>query len=194
MNGLIGNRDNAKFIFLGIDNEKDLPSKSKLLNYFPNGSFNTYKAHGYFSSSFQELQKFYAIKHNGFKADVSWEMKMSISHGIRIITDDPPNTFIALEFGTSIVDYLNLSQSDMVELKNLVNGWSQLICSVDNVLEFRENLQKTKNILHKNNLTDPKIENPDEKSVELIFDNYGDLAIKQMIKRFDTWYKKVIWR
>jgi hypothetical protein len=194
MNGLIGNHDYAKFVFLGVDNDADLPNKSKLLNYFPSGTFNIYKAHGYFSNSFHELEKFYAIKRNGFKADVTRGMKTCISHGIRIITDEPPNSFLALEFGASIVDFLDLSHSDMEELTILVDRWSQLTSTVSRVLACLDHIEQAKLILNKNNLSDSKIENPDEQSLSLIFDNYGDLAIKQMVDRFDAWYQKVIWR
>lgn len=194
MNGLIGNRDYAKFVFLGVENDADLPSKSKLLNYFPSGTFNIYKAHGYFSNSFHELEKFYAIKHNGFKADVTRGMKTCISHGIRVITDEPPNTFLALEFGASIVDFLDLSQNNMEELKILVDGWGELTSSVSRVLACQDNLEQAKLVLQKNNLSDSKIESPDQQSCSLIFNNYGDLAIKQMVDRFDAWYQKVIWR
>ncbi len=194
MNGLIGNHDYAKFVFLGVDNDADLPNKSKLLNYFPSGTFNIYKAHGYFSNSFHELEKFYAIKRNGFRADVTRGMKTYISHGIRIITDEPPNTFLALEFGASIVDFLDLSHSDMEELTILVDSWSQLTSTVNRVLACLDHIEQAKLTLNKNNLSDSKIENPDEKSLSLIFDNYGDLAIKQMVDRFDAWYQKVIWR
>lgn len=194
MNGLIGNRDYAKFVFLGVDDDADLPNKSKLLNYFPSGTFNIYKSRGHFSQSFQELEKFYAIKRNGFKADITWGMKTCISHGIRIITDEPPNTFLALEFGASIVDFLDLSQNTMEELKILVDGWSQLTSSVNRVLDCLDDLEQAKLIVKKNNLSDSKIESPDKQSCSLIFDNYGDLAIKQMVDKFDAWYQKVIWR
>lgn len=194
MNGLIGNRDCAKFVFLGVENDADLPNKSKLLNYFPNGAFNIYKAHGYFSNSFHELEQFYEIKRNGFKADVTRGMKKCISHGIRIITDESPNTFLALEFGASIVDFLDLSQNNMEELTLLVYEWSQITSLINRVLACLDHVEQAKLTIQKSNLSDSKMENPDEQSLALIFDNYGDLAIKQMVDRFDAWYQKVLWR
>ena len=36
MNGLIGNTDSAKFIFVAIEDESQLPSKGMMNEYFPN--------------------------------------------------------------------------------------------------------------------------------------------------------------
>ena len=194
MNGLIGNRNDAKFIFLGVDDEKDLPSKQMLLKYFPNGTFNTYKSHGHFSSSFHEIEKFYAIKRNGFNADISWDRKKCISHGIRIITNEPPNSFLAIEIGACSVDFLNLSQANMQELKILVDGWEELVRNIKNVLSCVPNLAQSKLTLMKYKLTDSKIELPDEDSITNIFNGYGDNAICEMINRFNIWHQSVLWR
>jgi hypothetical protein len=194
MNGLIGNRNDAKFIFLGVDDEKDLPTKPKLTKYFPKGSFNVYKAHGYFSSSFQDIEKFYAIKRNGFSADVSWGMKTCISHGIRIISDESPSSFLALELSASIVDFLDLSHNDMDELKKLIDEWRQLTSSIEAVTNCLNSIDKAKLMLKAINLTDPKIQSPDSSAIATLFDNYGDIAIAQLVGKFNLWHQKVIWR
>ena len=62
MKGIIGNATSAKFIFLAIDDESQLPSKKEMKEYFPNHEMSIYKAWGYFRNNFDSIQGYIKIR------------------------------------------------------------------------------------------------------------------------------------
>jgi hypothetical protein len=167
MNGLIGNTDSAKFIFVSVEDESQLPSKGMMKEYFPNHQMNVYKAWGYFSNSFESIENYIKISHDGLDSHGRWSSNKSrcISHAIRLNSACPSNSFFALQYSHLVVAYYHLSHTIMDELSDLLKVIEETNSLIDSVIDCKDKLTRGINIVRNHQLPDLKMSEPSSQSI-----------------------------
>lgn len=195
MNGLIGNVDSAKFIFVAIEDESQLPTKSVMKNYFPNHQMNIYKAWGYFSSSFESLESYIKIKHDGIESHSRWSNNKTpcISHAIRMNAECEFNSFFALQYSHLIVANLHLSHTLMDELNALLKVIGETNALIDSIVDCKDKLSKGVEIAKKHQFPDAKMSKPSNAAMADLFNYYGDGARQELSIRLDDWNTRALW-
>lgn len=195
MNGLIGNTDSAKFIFVAIEDESQLPSKGMMKEYFPNHQMNVYKAWGYFSNSFESIEGYISIKHDGIDSYARWNSTKNrcISHAIRLNSECPSNSFFALQYSHLVVAYYHLSHTLMDELNDLLKVIGETNSLINSVVSGKDCLAKGIDMVSKHQLQDLKMSDPSMQSISQLFDSYGDGARQELSRRLDHWHSRAMW-
>ncbi len=195
MNGLIGNADSAKFIFIAVDDENEIPTKTVMSNFFPKHQMNVYKAWGHFSHSFVHIESYFKIKFNGISIYDAWggRSPRCISHAIRLSNTCPLNSFFALKYAYMVIGYYHLSQDLMRELEDLLTLISKVNSISSTIENSRDNLIKGIEVSEQNNLPDFKMRQPSTKSISDLFDNYGEAAKQELMKRLIDWNTRAVW-
>ncbi len=195
MNGLIGNNTSAKFIFLGCNDESEVPSKQEIRQCYPDKPIAIYKAWGNYRDSFAEVEALFNIRLNGvYKHSFFMHpTKRCITHAIRLDSNCEKSLFFELKYSHLIVSYLNLSHSSLETLETHLKAIAKANSEISSITEFSNRLQSAKNALNGMGLHDPKIDNPCDKSISTLFDDYGKNAIAQMTKAINKWYDQNKW-
>lgn len=195
MNGLIGNTDSAKFIFVSVEDESQLPSKGMMKEYFPNHQMNVYKAWGYFSNSFESIEGYINIKYDGIDSYVRWNSTKNrcISHAIRLNSECPSNSFFALQYSHLVVAYYHLSHTLMDELNDLLKVIGETNSLINSVVSGKDCLAKGIDMVSKHQLQDLKMSDPSMQSISQLFDSYGDGARQELSRRLNDWHSRAIW-
>ena len=195
MNGLIGNTDSAKFIFVAVEDETELPTKVMMKEYFPNHQMNVYKAWGYFSSSFESIESYIKITRDGLDSHSRWSSNKSrcISHAIRLNSACPSNSFFALQYSHIVVGYYYLSHMLMDELTDLLKVIGETNSLIDSVVSCKDKLTQGIDIVIKHQLPDLKMSEPSLPSITELFDVYGDGARQELSRRLGDWHSRAIW-
>lgn len=195
MNGLIGNNTEVTLILLSCGNEHDVPTKKDIKFFYPDGDINIYKSHGHFSDSFRAIESLLAIKLNGIEkhVDYGWGKVQCITHAIRLNADCARSLFFDIKYSAIIVAQLKLNYAELSKLEKLIKGVSQVNYLINSITGYADKFKSVKNDLNEMNLNDPKVDNPCEKSMAMLFDGYGDLAREQMKSQLDSWHEKNVW-
>ena len=195
MNGLIGNTDSAKFIFVSVEDESQLPSKGMMKEYFPNHQMNVYKAWGYFGNSFESIEGYINIKYDGLDSYARWNSTKNrcISHAIRLNSECPSNSFFALQYSHLVVAYYHLSHTLMDELSDLLKVIGETNSLIDSVVSSKDGLAKGIDMVSKHQLPDLKMSDPSMHSISQLFDSYGDGARQELSRRLNDWHSRAIW-
>ena len=194
MNGLIGNAQSAKFIFIACDDENLIPTKAEMSNYFPNHQMNVYKSWGHFSNSFDDIQRYIKINQIGISSHQRYGGSARlITHAIRINLSCDRNSFFELKYGGMIVDSLHLSHETLDELSSLLNDIGNINQAIDQVTSCKNHLLQATAIATKLMLSDQKILSPNQDSISELFSEYGDIARQQLLERLDKWRASVLW-
>jgi len=195
MNGLIGNTDSAKFIFVSVEDESQLPSKGMMKEYFPNHQMNVYKAWGYFGNSFESIEGYINIKYDGLDSYARWNSTKNrcISHAIRLNSECPSNSFFALQYSHLVVAYYHLSHTLMDELSDLLKVIGETNSLIDSVVSSKDGLAKGIDMVSKHQLPDLKMSDPSMQSISQLFDSYGDGARQELSRRLNDWHSRAIW-
>lgn len=195
MNGLIGNTDSAKFIFVSVEDESQLPSKGMMKEYFPNHQMNVYKAWGYFGNSFESIEGYINIKYDGLDSYARWNSTKNrcISHAIRLNSECPSNSFFALQYSHLVVAYYHLSHTLMDELNDLLKVIGETNSLINSVVSGKDYLAKGIDMVSKYQLPDLKMSDPSMQSISQLFDSYGDGARQELSRRLDDWHSRAIW-
>ena len=194
MSGLIGDKESAKFIFFGVEDEADLPKKAEMLNHFPDCTYNVYKSWGHFRDSFDSLETLLHVKNRGIEAGKSWATPRYISHAYRINTNMMPDSFFAMKYGTALVGFYELSHEDIKELETLLKYWRAQIDLMESMEKSVKNFNLGKKAVDLLEVTDDSMSVPDENAIETLFGNYGEQAAEQLIQRMLAWQSKVKWQ
>jgi hypothetical protein len=195
MNGLIGNADSAKFIFVSVEDESQLPSKGMMKEYFPNHQMNVYKAWGYFGNSFESIEGYINIKYDGIDCYARWNSTKNrcISHAIRLNSECPSNSFFALQYSHLVVAYYHLSHALMDELSDLLKVIGETNSLINSVVSSKDCLAKGIDMVSKHQLPDLKMSDPSMQSISQLFDSYGDGARQELSRRLNDWHSRAIW-
>lgn len=194
MNGLIGNAESAKFIFLAIDDDSLIPSKKEMKEYFPNHEMNVYKAWGHFRDSFDSIQGYMKIRKDGLSTYRRWsERERCISHAIRLSNLCLSNSFFNLRYQHICVGTYHLSNQLINELKDLLEITDKFNNIISDAIAFGKTLDTGRNFVSTNNLVDPYMSNPCSKSFNTLLGNYGISAKDQLTRRFNDWHSRAIW-
>ncbi len=196
MIGLIGNMPSAKFILLACSDESLLPTKKDMTDFFPNHQMNTYKAWGYFSGNFDDIQVYIKIKQLGIASHANYgpgSGHISISHAIRLNNQSKRNSFFDIKYGGMVIDYLHLTPQSLKDLSLLLNQIREMNGRIDSVLGCKSNLESAEKRAADLQLEDQKMLYPDISAINMLFDQYGDRARKQLENRLDQWRQTVVW-
>ena len=195
MNGLIGNAQSAKFIFIACDDENLVPTKSEMNNYFPNHQMNVYKSWGHFSNSFDDIQNYIKIKQTGIQSHKRYGSNSPrfITHAIRINSDLSRNAFFDLKYAGIHVDSLHLSHEALDKLSSLLQDIGEMNSAIEDVLNCNKYLLQSKNIATKLMLGDQMMLLPNQDSVDNLFNGYGDVGRHQLMERLEKWHQSVLW-
>ena len=194
MSGLIGDKEKAKFIFFGVEDEADLPKKTEMMNHFPECTYNVYKSWGHFRDTFDSLESLLHIKNRGIEAGRCWSQPRYISHAYRINTNVMPDSFFAMKYATALVGFYELSHEDLKELEILLKYWRAQIDLMESMDKSVHNFDLGKKAVDLLEVTDNSMSNPDEEAIEKLFGKYGEQAAEQLIQRMLTWQSKVKWQ
>ena len=195
MNGLIGNTDSAKFIFVAVEDDSQLPTKKMMKEYFPNHQMNVYKAWGYFSYSFESIENYIKISHDGLDSHGRWSSNKSrcISHAIRLNSACPSNSFFTLQYSHLVVAYYHLSHTLMDELSDLLKVIGETNSLIDSVIDCKDKLTRGIDIVRNHQLPDLKMSEPSSPSITELFDYYGDGARQELSRRLHDWHTRARW-
>ena len=195
MNGLIGNTDSAKFIFVAVEDDSQLPTKKMMKEYYPNHQMNVYKAWGYFSYSFESIENYIKISHDGLDSHGRWSSNKSrcISHAIRLNSACPSNSFFALQYSHLVVAYYHLSHALMDELSDLLKVIGETNSLIDSVIDCKDKLTRGIDIVRNHQLPDLKMSEPSSPSITELFDYYGDGARQELSRRLNDWHTRARW-
>lgn len=196
MNGLVGNNPTAKFIFLGCNDESEVPTKKDIKQYFPGSPVSIYKAWGNFSNSFAEVEALFNMRLNGTSGHsfgYTYSPKRCITHAIRLDSNCVKASFFELKYSQVIVAYLNLSHTSLAALEKHLRAIAKANSEINNITEFASRLKSAKATLNSMGLYDPKVDNPCEKSISNLLDDYGKNALAQMTRAIDKWYEQNKW-
>jgi len=196
MNGLIGNNTKAKFIFLGCNEESEVPVKKDIRQYFPGSPFNIYKARGNYRDSFSEVEALFNIRLNGV-AKHGYGFMCSptrwITHAIRLDAGCSRSSFFELKYSQVIVAYLSLSHESLESLDKHLKAIASANSEISVITGFSDRIKKAKDSLNAMGLHDTKVDNPCKKSISALLDDYGKDALAQMTKAIDKWYEQNKW-
>jgi hypothetical protein len=195
MNGLIGNNTSAKFIFLGCDDESEVPPKKDIKQYYPDGSISIYKAWGNFRDSFSEIEALFNLRLNGIDKHTYYahSSKRCITHAIRLDSACDKALFFELKYSHLIVAYLSLSHTSLKLLGDYLNAIAEANSEISNIKRFSDRLKSAKSALNSMGLHDPKVDKPCEKSISILLDDYGKNALMHMNNAVEKWYEENKW-
>ncbi|MBT8594389.1 hypothetical protein G6672_02715 [Polynucleobacter paneuropaeus] len=195
MNGLIGNNTSAKFIFLGCNDESEVPPKKDIKQYYPDSPISIYKAWGNYRDSFSEVEALFNMRLNGVDKHSYYthSSKRCITHAIRLDSACDKALFFELKYSHVIVSYLNLSHTSLEALGNYLRAIAKVNSEISTIIGFSERLKLVKSTLNTMSLHDPKVDKPCEKSISTLLDGYGKNALVQMNKAVDKWYEENKW-
>jgi hypothetical protein len=195
MNGLIGNNAAAKFIFLGCNDESEVPTKKDIKQYFPDSSVSIYKACGNYRDSFIQIEALFNIRLNGIDKHNFhiYSGTRCITHAIRLDSACEKATFFELKYSQVIVSYLNLSHVSLEVLDKHLKAIAKANAEISNITGFADRLKFTRDSFNTMGLHDLKVDNPCEKSISALLDDYGKGALAQMGRALDRWYEQNKW-
>ena len=196
MNGLIGNNVEAKFIFLGCNDESEVPTKKDIKQYFSGSSVNIYKAWGNYRESFSEVEALFNIRLNGTNKHsygLAYSPKRCITHAIRLDSNCEKASFFELKYSQVIVSYLNLSHTSLEVLDKHLKAIAKANSEISNITGFSERLKSARDSLNTMGLHDPKVDSPCKKSISTLLDDYGKDALAQMTRAIEKWYEQNKW-
>ena len=195
MNGLIGNNVAAKFIFLGCNDESEVPTKKDIKQYYPDSPISIYKAWGNYRDSFSEVEALFNMRLNGIDKHCYFghSSKRCITHAIRLDSDCNKALFFELKYSHVIVSYLCLSHTSLEALGNYLKAIAKVNSEISTIIGFSERLKLVKGTLNAMSLHDPKVDKPCEKSISTLLDGYGKNALVQMNGAVDKWYEENKW-
>lgn len=196
MNGLIGNTQSAKFIFIACDDEELIPSKSEMNIYFTNNQMNIYKSWGHFRESFNDIQNYIKVRQGGISSLEKYgntHGSKSISHAIRMSLDCNRNPFFDLKYYGMIVDSLHLSHEALDKLSVLLRDIGDMNYGIKQVIGCNDHILQAKEIAQRLMLNDQKILVPNQNSIDDLFINYGNSARQQLMDRLEEWRQSVLW-
>jgi hypothetical protein len=195
MNGLIGNTQSAKFIFIACDDENLVPTKSEMSNYFPNHQMNVYKSWGHFSDSFDAIQNYIKIKQTGIESHLSYghNSRRLITHALRMNPELKRNAFFDLKYAGIYVDSLHLSHEALDKLSSLLKDVGDMNRAIQDVQNCHKHLLQSKDIATKLMLKDTKILSPNQNAIDDLFGGYGDEARGKLMERLEEWRQSVLW-
>ena len=195
MNGLIGNAQSAKFIFIACDDDSLIPTKNEMSNFFPNHQMNVYKSWGHFCHSFNDIQNYIKIKQTGINSHKKYGSNPPtlVTHAIRVNAALNRNAFFDLKYAGIHVDSLHLSHEALDKLSNLLNDIGDMNSAIDEVNNCNRHLIQSKDIATKLMLNDQKILFPNKNSIDDLFKGYGNTARQQLMERLEAWHKSVLW-
>ena len=196
MNGLIGSAQSAKFIIISCDDQKNIPQKKEMSNYFPNHQMHIYKSGGHFIDSFHDIRDCLGMMKLGVKHDYpinANKISKRITHAIRVSLDCNRSSFFDLKYGDMIIDNLQLTYESLSRLSSLLENIKEVNNAIREVIKCKYCFTGAKDIATKLQLYDPKIFTPNQQSIEGLFDHYGDVAIHQLIERLEEWHTSVLW-
>jgi hypothetical protein len=195
MNGLIGTKASAKFIFVATDDESNLPSKGEMKEYFPNHEMNIYKAWGRFRESFFDIQNYIGIRTDGILSHRSWSNNSThcISHAIRLSSECKSNSFFNLKYQHICVGTYHLDHNLMKELDEILTLIRKINDVTSDIVTFGKTLDKGKNIVEQNDLVDLSMTNPCQQSLNKLLNGYGSSARQELEKQLSNWHNKALW-
>jgi hypothetical protein len=194
MNGLLGNFDSAKFIFIACDEESWVPTPKEIKTFFPNSLCNIYKAWGHFKDNFKDLENLFHIRRSGIQIHGCWNNHgRIISHAIRVENTCPRNSFFDLKYGDFIVDALQIGTESLGKLDLFLQGAAKMNSAINSVCECKNKMDATSELAKQMSLKDEKIASPSKSAVADIFDGYGVEARAQMMKALNQWYDQAKW-
>ena len=195
MNGLIGNAQSAKFIFIACDDENLVPTKSEMNNYFPNHQMNVYKSWGHFAHSFNDIQNYIKIRQTGINSHFRYGSNTPrlITHAIRVNESLNRNAFFDLKYAGIHIDSLHLSHQALDKLSSLLDGIGDMNSAIEEVLNCKKHLLHSKNIADKLMLDDQKILFPNQNAIDDLFSEYGNAASEKLLERLEEWHQSVLW-
>jgi hypothetical protein len=194
MSGLLNKNTSTKLIFFAVDDDSFLPTKNDMQHHFPGCSFNVYKSWGHFKDCFELIETLFEIKKEGISVAKKYRPEKTITHAYRIDTDHKPNDFFLLKFNTSLVGLFDITEDHLMELSKLIKYCSaqcELMEEMKNVVSKFETGKKAISLL---NVDDKTMSNPNQRYINTLFNNYGQKAAKDLVKKLIKWQEKIEWR
>jgi hypothetical protein len=195
MDGLISEQGKTKLIFFAVDDETNLPTKKEMREYFPNCSFNVYKTWGHFRNTLEKIESIFQIMNSGISVSGSYYSKERIfTHIYRINTDKDPNSFFALRYSTSLKGFYEISCENMSEIRNLIEFAKEQHSLMSSIANCVDNFEKGIKLAQKLCLEDKTMSNPDQRSIDKLFTNYGKVGEEQVFERIKQFIEKIKWQ
>jgi hypothetical protein len=194
MSGLLNKNTSTKLIFFAVDDDSFLPTKNDMQHHFPGCSFNVYKSWGHFKDCFELIETLFEIKKEGISVAKKYRPEKTITHAYRIDTDHKPNDFFLLKFNTSLVGLFDITEDHLMELSKLIKYCSAQCELMEEMKDVVSKFETGKKAISLLNVDDKTMSNPNQRYINTLFNNYGQKAAKDLVKKLIKWQEKIEWR
>ena len=118
----------------------------------------------------------------------------TITHAYRIDTDHKPNDFFLLKFNTSLVGLFDITEDHLMELSKLIKYCSAQCELMEEMKDVVSKFETGKKAISLLNVDDKTMSNPNQRYINTLFNNYGQKAAKDLVKKLIKWQEKIEWR